>query len=147
MVASKAPKSRHYSKSESLDYRIAAAVSQKNMGEGNMCIVNKEAGLSVGKVAEETSNRNQVLFRKRKARSQLPKSKRRRLELNNIHFEVQKPLVVREGETYKPSIGSAPINEEDIEEIPNATFLPDIQNISNENITNAEVCIFDNILV
>ena len=75
-----------------------------------MCIVSKEAGLPTGKVAEETSDRNQ--------------SKIRRLELGNTHFEVQKPLLLQEGETYKPSIGSEPINEEHIEEIPSATFLP-----------------------
>ena len=31
-VASKAPKARHYSGSESLDYRVKAAVCQKNLG-------------------------------------------------------------------------------------------------------------------
>ena len=32
MVARKAPKAMHYSGSESLDYRVSAAVSQKNEG-------------------------------------------------------------------------------------------------------------------
>ena len=38
-VASKAPKNRYYSGSESLDYRVGAAVSQKNMGNHYICEV------------------------------------------------------------------------------------------------------------
>lgn len=33
-VASKAPKARHYSSSESLDFRVKAAACQKNIGHG-----------------------------------------------------------------------------------------------------------------
>ena len=38
-VASKAPKARHYSGSESLDYRVKAAACQKNMGHGYVSMV------------------------------------------------------------------------------------------------------------
>ena len=38
-VASKAPKARHYSGSESLDYRVKAAACQKNMGHEYVSMV------------------------------------------------------------------------------------------------------------
>lgn len=143
MVASKAPKSRHYSKSESLDFRIAAAVSQKNMGEGYMCVVNDVAGIPTGKIAVDCSDRKQNVFRKRKSKSLSKESKRRRIELQQSHFEIEKPLVVREGVTYETSVSSKPVSEEDIEEIPNATILSPIEDISVEKLLNAEVCVFD----
>ena len=46
LVASKAPKSHHYSESSSLQYRICASVSQKNEGYTYMTDVNNAAGLS-----------------------------------------------------------------------------------------------------
>ena len=81
MAASKAPKSQHFSKSESLDYRVAAAVCQKNMGEGYLCVVNEVAGLSPGSVIVDSSNRKQHEFKKRKLQSLTKKGKRKRLEL------------------------------------------------------------------
>ena len=50
IVASKAPKNCHYSKSESLDFRIASIVCQKNVGETYLKVVNEEMNLSPGKV-------------------------------------------------------------------------------------------------
>ena len=143
MVASKAPKSKHNSKSESLDYRVAAAVCQKNMGEGYLCIVNEVAGIPPGKVAVESSNRKQYAFRKRKIDSLSKKSKRRRLELKQSRFECASQLSLREGVTYQTSVSASPICDEDIEEIPPATFLPPIETVPIDRMRDAEICIFD----
>ena len=143
MVASKAPKSHHYSKSESLDYRIAAAVCQKNMGEGYLCIVNEIAGMSPGRIAVESSCRKEKSFRKRKMQSSSKESKRRRLALKQSRFEHLDHLSLREGVTYETSVSSKPITEEDIEEIPQATSLSPIQTVPLDQISTAEICVFD----
>ena len=46
MVASETPKNCHHSKSESLDFRIASTVCQKNVGETYLKVVNEEINLS-----------------------------------------------------------------------------------------------------
>ena len=143
MVASKAPKSRHYSKSESLDYRIAAAVCQKNMGEGYLSLVNKIAGMSPGNIAVESSSRKEKSFRKRKMQSSSKENKRRRLALKQSRLENLSQLSLREGVTYETSVSSKPITEEDIEEIPQATFLAPIQTVPLDSILSAEICVFD----
>ena len=143
MVASKAPKSRHYSKSESLDFRIASAVCQQNMGEGYLCVVNEVAGMSCGIIAVDNSTRKQYAFRKRKIQSLSKESKRRRLDLKQSRFENASQLSLREGVTYQTSVSLNPISEDDIEEIPQATFLPPIQTVSVDKLLHAEICVVD----
>ena len=50
MVATKAPKSKHYSASGSLKRRVSCAVAQKNEGRAYLCDVNQRAGVSPGEV-------------------------------------------------------------------------------------------------
>ena len=57
MVASKAPKSRHFSSSESLPQRVAAAVCQKNMGPMYVPAVCTSADLSPGAHTERYAKR------------------------------------------------------------------------------------------
>ena len=66
MVASKARKSCHYSKSESFDFRLASAVSQKNVGKNYMHISNEAVGLPPGKVRSSVCQRRENIFEKRK---------------------------------------------------------------------------------
>ena len=143
MVAAKAPKSRHYSKSESLDFRIASAICQKNIGEGYLCAVNELAGMSCGKIAVHSSTRKQYAFRKRKLQSSSKESKRRRLDLKQSRFENASHLSLREGVTYQPSVSLYPITEDDIEEIPQATSLPPIETVSVQKLVDGEMCVFD----
>ena len=82
-VAAKAPKTKHYSKSESLDFRVAAAVCQKNIGEGYLPDVFKKASLSPGKITQTASDRLDKKMEKRKLRAGTKKFKRRRLELKH----------------------------------------------------------------
>uniref|UniRef100_A0ABM0MRW5 Uncharacterized protein LOC102804680 n=1 Tax=Saccoglossus kowalevskii TaxID=10224 RepID=A0ABM0MRW5_SACKO len=81
-VASKAPKNRHYSKSESLNIRIAAAVSQKNSGYTYVCSVNKENGLSPGVVSQVRGIKLDDKARKRKMQTENKEYKLRRIQLN-----------------------------------------------------------------
>ena len=58
-VASKAPKMHHYSKSESLDFRIALAVCQKTIGQTYITDVNIAIGLSSGKISHKFSSKQE----------------------------------------------------------------------------------------
>ena len=82
IVASKAPKYRHYSTSESFDFRLGAAVSQKNIGHGYLMDVYEENTLSPGKtLANVTESLKKKKSQKRKSREYSRNFKRRRLEL------------------------------------------------------------------
>lgn len=65
VVASKATKARHYGGSESIDFRVAAAVCQKNIDTAYISKVNENLSLSSG--AHTNNDRN----RKDKIRSRL----------------------------------------------------------------------------
>ncbi|XP_053379665.1 uncharacterized protein LOC123562299 [Mercenaria mercenaria] len=62
LIARKAPKSMHFSGSESLDYRVSAAATQKNEGSSYICTVNETHKMTPGKV---TAKRFQGIDRKR----------------------------------------------------------------------------------
>ena len=79
MVASKAPKAHHYSKSENLTFRIVSAVSQKKHGEGYLRIVNKVAGVSTGKLLQ--------IFQSHKMHNSTNEANRRRLHLKQSRFQ------------------------------------------------------------
>ncbi|XP_046408211.1 uncharacterized protein LOC124172766 [Ischnura elegans] len=105
IVASKAPKSRHYGSSESNDYRVAAAVCQKNVGVGYVADVKKSLMLSPG---SNTNKHRQWLARKRMAVMEKKKSlsfKRRRLFKNLKKGAMVKSREAREGETYRSGMG------------------------------------------
>lgn len=70
IVASKAPKSRPYGGSESNDFRVAAAVCQKNYGTSYVVNVHEKLDISPGKNTEK--------FRKKKTRSEKPRMNFRR---------------------------------------------------------------------
>lgn len=49
LITSKAPKAKHYSNSSSSDFRVAAGVSQENIGTDHDNQVNSTLGLSLEK--------------------------------------------------------------------------------------------------
>ncbi|XP_046404737.1 uncharacterized protein LOC124170088 [Ischnura elegans] len=102
IVASKAPKSRHYGSSESNDYRVAAAVCHKNVCVGYVADVKKSLMLSPG---SNTNKHRQWLARKRMGVMEKRKSlgfKRRRLFKSLKEGAMVKS---REGETYRSGMG------------------------------------------
>ena len=77
MVASKARKSCHYSKSESFDFRLASAVCRKNAGEYYMQTANEAVGLSPGKVRSSVCQQRENIFEKRKVQNSSSEGKRK----------------------------------------------------------------------
>ena len=111
MVAAKAPKSKHYSKSEALDFRVASAVCQKNVGEGYMVPVFQSAGLSPGAVTKVSAQRIDKAAEKRRAKATTKEFKRRRLELKQTAYASTGQKELREGLTYQSSIALEIIDE------------------------------------
>lgn len=92
-ICSKAPKTRHYRSSESNDFRVAAAVCQRNYGTAYLKKVHADFDLTPGKVTREYSLR----VDKETAYQVLHKSSRevmlRRVELRKENL--------REGASYR----------------------------------------------
>ena len=98
-VASKAPKSRHYSESSSLQYHICASVSQKNEGYTYMTKVHKAAGLSPSVSAKKRGlQMDKILKCKRNVQRSLA-FKRRHLVLNSARNSKEAASETHEGET------------------------------------------------
>ena len=143
MVASKAPKYCHYSKSESLDFRIASTVCQKNVGETYVNIVNDEISLSPGKVCRQVSNRRDSIFLKRKERDTTLKAKRRRLQLKSLRNTTTTQKEVREGVTYQSSMCLNSPNDDQLVSIPPLQPRPKTTTKSNERLLTSIMCAFD----
>ena len=143
VVASKARKSCHFSNSESFDFRLAAAVCQKNMGDNYMHSVYESLGLSPGKVSDATAHTTEKTFQKRKAQSSTVEAKRKRLHLKQSRNESMMQKEVREGITYQTSICLDPLRATDVQEIPPATILPSVEVINPDKLTECQICIFD----
>ena len=71
----------HYSKSESLDFRIASAVYQKNIGQTHVTDVNAAIGLSSGRISHKFSSQQEKVKLEKKEKSSSVQFKRKRLQL------------------------------------------------------------------
>ena len=133
-VASKAPKNKHYSSSESLDFRLGAAACQKNIGPNYLSEVFQKTEMSPSTALGKHSNKLKRKFAMRKDRAETKQFKRRRLELGETRMSRLRSLELREGQSYLPGVG---INEEslDIEEIPPKTVPPVCEPLPNEKYT------------
>ncbi|XP_052080738.1 uncharacterized protein LOC127718722 [Mytilus californianus] len=137
-VSTKAAKNKHYSGSSSLNYRVSAAVLQKNEGYGYVSKVSEAAGLSPG---NETIKRAIRLNRKRNKKSERAKTKqhkKRRINLKKERSGKSTGVEIREGRTYESEIGMN--NEKLDEEIPapmNASLCIPI------DISTAPLVVFD----
>lgn len=106
IVASKAPKSRHYSASESFNYRLRAAVCPKNTGHSYLSKAFKTKRLSPRKSLVIRARKLQKQRPQRQIREAKKAFKLRRLQLreNRNKFYVQHE--VREEPTYETNIGT-----------------------------------------
>ncbi|XP_053407937.1 uncharacterized protein LOC128559651 [Mercenaria mercenaria] len=138
MIARKAPKAVHYSGSESLDYRISAAVSQKNEGQFYLVKVNETHNLSPGKFTQKKLNALDQKRNLRKHSDMTIEKKRRRLELKEARLSNQNTHEVLEGKTYESGVSILDDTESiDIEEIPALdTFTPTCTTIENVELDN-----------
>ncbi|CAG5107985.1 Protein of unknown function [Cotesia congregata] len=102
VITTKAPKAKHYSDSSSSDFRVAAGISQVNLGTSYLNTVNTKLGLSPMKA-------NSLLFRKnrderRKKRNALIKTKefnKKRRALFRNRQKSNASAEAREGITYQ----------------------------------------------
>ncbi|XP_061171364.1 uncharacterized protein LOC133180923 [Saccostrea echinata] len=90
LVATKAPKSRNYGGSYSLEQRLSAALLQKNEGYSYLRKVNEAASLSPGHHTIKLCDRIDKLRRERKDKVSTIKYKRRRLQLKKIKNKKRK---------------------------------------------------------
>ncbi|VDI77010.1 Hypothetical predicted protein, partial [Mytilus galloprovincialis] len=119
-IASKAPKAHFYSGTSSLYNRVAAGVSQKNVGHSYISKVNKKIGMSPGQYTMKLAILRDMQARKRKAIdiAMAKKAKIRRLELKAQRTQINMSKEIREGTCYQSGISSSSVNEDVIEEIP-----------------------------
>ena len=81
VILSKLPKTKFYGGSESNDFRVAAAVLQKNTGKSYVSSICTSAGLSPGKHAKEHAHTQSVAAKRQLNFKSTKTSKRRRNEL------------------------------------------------------------------
>ena len=139
-VAAKCPKSKHYSKSESLDNRIASAVAQKNIGEPYLATVNESGGLSPGKIHIHSAKKLIAKHAKRKLFESGIKHKRR-LQLKGTAESKRQDRELREGQTYETGIALTSPSELQTIEIPAKTESPNVESIKAHDST--QIVIFD----
>ena len=142
MVTSKAPKTRHYGSSESYDYRVSAAVCQKNHGHNYVSEVLQRLELSPGnECKKQMQAEDNELARKMKQRKE-KKWKKRRRELKTLRSSAQKAHEVREGTTYQTGAGYLPIDDSDTEEVPAAKTAPSYELLTPGTVPQAFQLIF-----
>ena len=100
VILSKLPKTKFYGGSESNDFRVAAAVLQKNTGKSYVSSVCTSASLSPGKHAEDHAHTQSVAAERQLDFKSTKTSKRRRNELKSLRSSKQGVAELREGTTY-----------------------------------------------
>ena len=140
-VSSKAPKNIHYSKSESLDYRIASAVGQKNIGENYLSLVNESAGLPDNKIFQRAAISLQKTLIKRKANESTVAYKRRRIQVKQRQNEQHYQQELREGPSYESNMCLADFNDYQTVEVPAKTIEPPLVKASCGQET--KIVVFD----
>jgi DNA polymerase III epsilon subunit-like protein len=124
MVASEAPKARHYSSSFSLEARLECAVAQKNRGHMYLNDVFKGLSLSPGVVYGRYAA---TVDRKRKLVARYKSNiayKRRRLNCHKTRSMSQVTNELREGVTYGTGVDLNEVSNADIETIPQSVDMP-----------------------
>lgn len=142
IVASKAPKSRHYSSSESFNCRLDAAAAQKNLGKAYVCRVLQDQGLSPSKIHEHRSLQYSTKNSERNIKMSLKEQKLHRILLKEIRGKKLTALHQTEGTTYKKSVDlncSLPTNSR--EDIPDYTEEPALVNytVCEKNIVYCDI--------
>ncbi|XP_046563466.1 uncharacterized protein LOC124272337 [Haliotis rubra] len=135
-VSSKAPKSRHYSGSSSLHFRVAASVAQKNVGHSYIIAVNRTLGLSPGTYTRQHFTLKDLQHRKRKAIASTIKAKQHRLHLKVMRSQKRTVQEVREGTTYSAMVDmSEETDTDDLVSIPPPLPVPVQEPLQLNNTT------------
>ncbi|XP_067664302.1 uncharacterized protein [Haliotis asinina] len=128
-VSSKAPKSRHYSGSSSLHFRVAASVAQKNVGHSYIM-----AYSWTGTYTRRHFTLKDLQHRKRKAIASTIKAKQRRLHLKAMRSQKRIVREVREGTTYYPMVDMSG-DTDDLVDIPPPLPVPVQKHLELSNTT------------
>jgi len=124
IMASKAPKARHYSSSSSLETRLECAVAQKNVGHSYLNEVFSSLQLSPGKVYQKHAA---IVSKKLKCMSRYKSTtmyKRRRLNALRTRCVNDITKEMREGKTYESCVDLDAASSVDIESIPKPVETP-----------------------
>ncbi|XP_061191031.1 uncharacterized protein LOC133199201 [Saccostrea echinata] len=123
-VASKTPKSTFYSGSESNDFRVAAAVAQKNLGHQYILQVNEKLFLSPGKVTSKIAMKTDLKRKKDKDKEDTAEYKKRRALKKAESKKNQESSAVKEGITYETDVDINNNIDNSITEIPPPLIKP-----------------------
>ena len=125
IVATKAPKSRHYAGSEALKGRVNCAVAQKNCGIGYVNQVNEKAGLSPGMIFKRHASTCDKKRKRQVEKENSKEFKRQKLEKKFAKCQSEKAKTIREGPTYESNIGLEQVqNDSEDEVIPTSVPAP-----------------------
>ncbi|XP_071150116.1 uncharacterized protein [Mytilus edulis] len=139
IIASKAPKTKHFSSSSSLNYRVSSAVLQKNEGYHYISELNTSIGLSPVNETIRRGSKLNLQRSKKKAMTQSKEWKKKRIFLKKKRAKRTVLSETKEGTTYQSSIGlKIDQKKDDIENI------PDMPDDSDQVVTtNAPLVVFD----
>ncbi|XP_023932628.1 uncharacterized protein LOC106177003 [Lingula anatina] len=133
IIASKAPKSKYYSGSESLNFRVGAAVAQKNEGQSYVPEVNRRVGVSPGANTIALAKKLDSLKKKNKIKRSNRKAKLRRLQLKAIKYSKKSAQELREGTSYSTNI-DIETDAPDTERIPPPLKQPTTKSVCLNNV-------------
>ncbi|XP_076109235.1 uncharacterized protein LOC143078171 [Mytilus galloprovincialis] len=139
IIALKAPKTKHFSSSSSLNYRVSSAVLQKNEGYHYISELNTSIGLSPGNETIRRGSKLNLQRSKKKAKTQSKEWKKKRIFLKKKRAKRTVLSETKEGTTYQSSIGlQIDQKKDDIENI------PDMPDDSHQVVTTgASLVVFD----
>lgn len=134
-VATFCKKQRHYSDSESMCYRVAGAVCQKNIGFEYLHVIFNKIGLSLSSSGQSYRSTKQVKRIRKNSTQSSKKGKIRRKEIKQKRASKTTSNERREGITYESNVI---LN--DLPEIPSTSVL---QNVDPEKIDNFKIIYVD----
>jgi len=137
IVANKCPKSKHYSGSESLNYRVAAAVCQKNSGHTYIDEVFKKvgvspthAGLKFRKIKENKVKKKRLFTSSRDGKVKRKLLKNKKSSKSNVRRN--------EGVSYESNIGLSGVFNIPIDRVEPSSSSP-----SENEVKNFKIVFFD----
>ncbi|XP_070547580.1 uncharacterized protein [Ptychodera flava] len=135
VIASKAPKAKHYSGSNSFNFRVAAAVAQKNLGHTYVSQVHKENLLSPSRTCQIYGAKLDRKTQKVNDRAKTKKGKLERLQRKEKRAQKTAATEVREGSMYEKGVGLSMSSEQCRNEIPEPVLPPDSVSLSEGSYT------------
>lgn len=136
-MISKCPKSKHFSGSESFNFRMAACVCQKNLGFGYVDKIFEDLQLTPVKSNHYRALKEKQKVKKRLFANSLAGKQRRKLNKTK-KSQKEKNLEMREGVSYQSNIGidSVAENPDDLEILA-------VPILTSDEIENYKIVLFD----